>query len=207
MSAVSLTGCNIYVVTEDLFRFKNEQLVLPQVDTAKLVQNNAIVDNGTKYLLDAYKKGNVLQYKKNSSNLTKNQRYAQIAKGAWTNRTKTWASQTETTSSPNTSWLKNVNNRLLCNVTEDPYTGKILNQTSSQECDSSSFSGVPGPASVSCWNDGMQTYYPRTRLTYSQSSNNWRPKGRSLYCSTTNTGNAKSAREVYLAYNNVNEWS
>lgn len=38
-------------------------------------------------------KGNVLQYKKNSSNLTKNQRYSQIAKGQWTNRHKTWATQ------------------------------------------------------------------------------------------------------------------
>jgi hypothetical protein len=38
-------------------------------------------------------KGNVFQYKKNSSNLTKNQRYSQIAKGQWTNRHKTWATQ------------------------------------------------------------------------------------------------------------------
>ena len=57
-----------------------------------------------------YNKGNVLQYKKNSSNLTKKQRYSQIAKGMWTNRTKTWASQTETISSPNTQWLQRVNN-------------------------------------------------------------------------------------------------
>ena len=54
-------------------------------------------------------KGNVLQYKKNSSNLTKKQRYAQIAKGAWTNRTKTWASQSQTTTIPNTNSLKRVN--------------------------------------------------------------------------------------------------
>ena len=38
-------------------------------------------------------KGNVLQYKKNSSNLTSWQKYSQIAKGQWTNRTKTWATQ------------------------------------------------------------------------------------------------------------------
>jgi hypothetical protein len=40
-------------------------------------------------------KGNVLQYKKNSSNLTKQQRYSLIAKGQWTNRTKTWATQSD----------------------------------------------------------------------------------------------------------------
>ena len=33
-------------------------------------------------------KGNILQYKKNTSNLTKSQRYSQICKGMWTNRTK-----------------------------------------------------------------------------------------------------------------------
>lgn len=54
-------------------------------------------------------KGNVLQYKKNSSNITKQQRYSQIAKGMWTNRNTTWASQTITTTMPNTLSLKRVN--------------------------------------------------------------------------------------------------
>jgi len=53
-------------------------------------------------------KGNVLQYKKNSTQLTKNQRYSQIAKGMWTNRTKTWATQSVTYSNPNTASLKRV---------------------------------------------------------------------------------------------------
>lgn len=53
-------------------------------------------------------KGNVLQYKKNSTQLTKNQRYSQIAKGLWTNRTKTWATQTDTYTNPNSSSLKRV---------------------------------------------------------------------------------------------------
>jgi len=45
------------------------------------------------YKLAMINKGNVLQYKKNSSNLTKLQKYSQIAKGQWVNRTKTWATQ------------------------------------------------------------------------------------------------------------------
>ena len=53
-------------------------------------------------------KGNVLQYKKNSSNLTKNQRYSQIAKGMWTNRTTTWATQTDSYTNPNINSLKRV---------------------------------------------------------------------------------------------------
>jgi hypothetical protein len=58
-------------------------------------------------------KGNVLQYKKNSSNITKQQRYSQIAKGMWTNRNTTWASQTITTTMPNTQSLKRVNYRTI----------------------------------------------------------------------------------------------
>ena len=38
-------------------------------------------------------KGNVLQYKANSSNLTKAQKYSKIAKGQWINRNTTWATQ------------------------------------------------------------------------------------------------------------------
>lgn len=56
-----------------------------------------------------FAKGNILQYKKNSSNLTKNQRYSQIAKGMWVNRTKTYATQSQTYTNPNTNYLKRVN--------------------------------------------------------------------------------------------------
>jgi len=61
------------------------------------------------HALAVLKKGNILQYKKNSSNLTKMQKYAQIAKGNWTNRTTTWASQSESVSIPNTKSLRRVN--------------------------------------------------------------------------------------------------
>ena len=53
-------------------------------------------------------KGNVLQYKKNSTHLTKNQKYSQIAKGLWTNRTKTWATQSDVYTNPNMLSLKRV---------------------------------------------------------------------------------------------------
>ena len=68
--------------------------------------NNAIITELDKQML---LKGNILQYKKNSSNLTKQQRYSQIAKGQWTNRTKSWASQTQTSTNPNTASLLRVN--------------------------------------------------------------------------------------------------
>jgi len=60
-------------------------------------------------VMDVYKKGLVLQYKKNSALLTKNQTYSQIAKGQWTNRTTTWATQTDAYTNPNINCLLRTN--------------------------------------------------------------------------------------------------
>ena len=70
--------------------------------------SDSIYDPAIFYRAALINKGNVLQHKKNSTQLTKNQRYAQIAKGLWTNRTKTWATQSATYTNPNTSSLKRV---------------------------------------------------------------------------------------------------
>ena len=75
---------------------------------------NLGVGNSLNYAVFDYKrqsllKGNILQYKKNSSNLTKKQRYSQIAKGMWTNRTTTWATQSDSYTNPNTNSLRRVN--------------------------------------------------------------------------------------------------
>jgi hypothetical protein len=56
-----------------------------------------------------YVKGNILQYKANSSNLTKSQRYSQIAKGMWVNRTKTYSTQSQIYTDNNTNSLSQVN--------------------------------------------------------------------------------------------------
>lgn len=61
------------------------------------------------YELQVIQKGNVLQYKKNSSRLTKAQKYSQICKGKWTNRTVSFASQSEIYTNPNIRSLKRVN--------------------------------------------------------------------------------------------------
>jgi hypothetical protein len=68
------------------------------------------------YYDDLVKKGNVLQYKKNSSNLSKQQRYSLIAKGMWTNRNTTWATQSYSYTNPNTLSLKRVGT---INITTD----------------------------------------------------------------------------------------
>ena len=147
-------------------------------------------------------KGNILQYKKNSSNLTKKQRYTQIAKGMWTNRTKTWATQSDTYTNPNMTSLLRVNSTILdpsnnafssppnpfgcptttipdggnlvCNVVVDPCTQEVIKRTQSQQlCNPTTDSDVPGQIQDLCWNDGTQTWYPRQRYVMPTSGTKW----------------------------------
>ena len=73
-------------------------------------------------------KGNVLQYKTNSSNLTKSQKYSKIAKGQWVNRNTTWATQnTRGYTNPNTTSLKRTGN--IVNIAINPITGVVIGPT------------------------------------------------------------------------------
>jgi len=155
------------------------------------------------YELDVLAKGNILQYKKNSSNLTQKQRYSQIAKGMWTNRTKTWATQGITYTNPNTTSLQrvgyvtipinanaNVNPKpnpfpycsneeikdggfLVCTNTVNPCTNEVVHVTTSQGCTPTSASDVPGPIIYLCYNKGLPTYYPKQRYIMTNSTNKW----------------------------------
>lgn len=55
-----------------------------------------------------WSKGNVLQYKANSARQTKRQKYSQLAQGFGPNRTKVYATQSDTYSNPNTRHLARV---------------------------------------------------------------------------------------------------
>jgi hypothetical protein len=92
--------------------FENFQDDPSTTATAIVPYSRKTVPASTLYLEYAMlNKGNVLQYKKNSSSLTKQQRYAQIAKGLWTNRNTTWATQsTRGYTNPNNQSLQRVNN-------------------------------------------------------------------------------------------------
>lgn len=73
-------------------------------------------------------KGNILQYKANSSNLTKVQRYSKIAKGQWVNRNTTWATQsTRGYTNPNSTSLKRSGG--VVNIAFDPITGAVIGPT------------------------------------------------------------------------------
>jgi hypothetical protein len=218
---------------------------------AYMAENPMDVKTELVYKYDVLKKGNILQYKKNSSNITKQQRYAQIARGLWTNRTTTWATQTQSYTNPNTNSLRRSNfqnlntltlaptsapitcpapviptnyalppvngnsgsgsnpvlppppshgsqtnpvlppivpvaepdpvvipdgGTLICNVSENICTGQIYDITSNQFCYPTTDSDVPGPIIGLCYNDGLPTYYPRTRRVYSAGGNKW-PQG------------------------------
>jgi hypothetical protein len=61
------------------------------------------------YEMQLFRKGNILQYKGNSSRLTKKQKYTQLAKCLGPNRTKVFATQSQTYTNPNTTGLLRVN--------------------------------------------------------------------------------------------------
>ena len=65
-------------------------------------------------------KGNILQYKKNSAQLTKKQKYAQLAKCLGPSRTKVFATQSVTYSNPNTKGL------LRDNYKEFPFPNQLV---------------------------------------------------------------------------------
>lgn len=67
-------------------------------------------------------KGNILQYKGNSSRLTKKQKYTQLAKGFGPGRTKVFATQSETYTNPNTTGFLRVGSTTI------PYPNFLVGQ-------------------------------------------------------------------------------
>jgi hypothetical protein len=160
--------------------------------------------------IELLKKGNVLQYKKNSSNLTKGQRYSKIARGKWTNRTTTWATQSQTYSNPNTKQLKRVGSlniiipgqiptnlpvtcntgeptviqdggHLVCSIQENVCTGETVEQKGNRTCNLTTDCDVPGKIETLCWNNRVQTWYPRQRLNMSNSANKWPVNSKAIF--------------------------
>ena len=221
------------------------------------VQNYCFDPNNAVYFTEKiamFNKGNVLQYKSNSSNLTQSQKYSKIAKGEWVNRNTTWATQsTKGYTNPNTTSLKRGGNVinisidpitgaiigqtespitcinpiipinevlpsngggesdvndpnippiinpspnsdtfppiisdpiiqpiiiqdggiLICSVQENVCTGETKNSISQQLCHPTTDSDVPGSIQDLCWNDGIQTWFPRQRYVMTNSGNKW----------------------------------
>ena len=89
--------------------------------------------------LDMRRKAEILKYKGNSAQLTKQQKWAQMVKGNGPLGKKVWATQTDLVSQPNVDNLPiGVGNILICN-------GPPLVQ-----CSPSSACDVPGPEVILC---------------------------------------------------------
>ena len=81
----------------------------PPREWNRFVPNRLDPINGENFIVAQNRKGNILQYKKNSSNLTRNQKYALIAQGRWVNK-KSYATQSDKYTNFNNGWLKQQNN-------------------------------------------------------------------------------------------------
>jgi hypothetical protein len=87
------------------------------------------------------RKAEILQYKKNSSNLTKQQFYALLAKGNGPYAKRSWGTQGDAYTNPNNSNLPLVGNTIVCN------TGILCAPTSSSD--------VPGTVMNLCYNPAV----------------------------------------------------
>ena len=73
-------------------------------------------------------KGNVLQYKANSAQLSKAQIFSLIAQNKWTNRSITYASQTQTVTNPNVQNLKCIGGGTILLPGRSPYPSNQYTQ-------------------------------------------------------------------------------
>jgi hypothetical protein len=113
-------------------RFQNSFFLTTNIENNGIVKlpysNNFIHASLLGEKLAMLNKGNILQYKANSSNLTQAQKYSKIAQGKWVNRNTTWATQNlRGYTNPNTTSLKRSGN--VINVAIDPITGAIIGST------------------------------------------------------------------------------
>jgi hypothetical protein len=118
--------CYLPIPPREWSRVQNSCSLITDVDFINANKTMSATALGEK--ISMLNKGNVLQYKANSSNLTKWQRYSKIAKGQWTNRNTTWATQsTRGYTNPNTTSLKRSGN--VINIAIDPISGTIIGPT------------------------------------------------------------------------------
>jgi len=62
---------------------------------------------------------------------------------------------------------------LICNIIENPCTSYTSETKANQFCNPTTDSNVPGPMKLLCWNNGMQTWYPKQQLNMNTSGNKW----------------------------------
>ena len=119
-------NCYLPQPTRDWSRVQNSCSIITDIDNNRTIPAVVLAER-----IAMLNKGNILQYKANSSNLTKSQKYSKIAKGQWTNRNTTWATQSSRGyTNPNTTSLKRSGN--VVNIAIDTITGDVIGNTITQ---------------------------------------------------------------------------
>jgi hypothetical protein len=140
-----------------------KEFLSPPVEAENVSSNTLITDP----VLSMRRKAEILKYRKNSSNITKQQKFALLAKGAGPYAKRAWGTQGDTYTNPNISNLPQVGSTLLCP------TGIICSPTSS--------SNVPGPVMNLCYNPSiplvgyMQPNRKKTSIGFKWPLQNWQP--------------------------------
>ena len=112
-------------------------------------------------LLNERRKAEILKYKANSSNMTKKQQYANAASNRWlTSRKRSWATQTDTYTNPNTNALQRVGNVIVCN-------------NNNVRCTLTSGANVPGKVRPLCYNPSVPLYNYKVTRTYKSGGTKW----------------------------------
>jgi len=88
------------------------------------------------------RKAEIFKYKKNSANLTKQQRYALFAKGNGPSTKRAWGTQGDAYTNPNVNNLEQVGDTFVCN------TNSII-------CSPTTSCDVPGPVMNLCYNPAI----------------------------------------------------
>jgi filamentous hemagglutinin family protein len=99
------------------------------------------IDTGlclTNPIMSMRRKAEILKYKQNSANLTKNQSFSMAVQGKGPYAKRAWATQTDLGSNPNISGLTSQGNTIICNS-----NGVICSPTSSSD--------VPGKVTTLCY--------------------------------------------------------
>ena len=110
------------------------------------------------------RKANILQYTNNSSKLTKKQHYSQMVKGNGPLGKKTWATQSDTYTNPNSDNFPRTGNSLT--ICASNPIGPII-------CIPTSSSDVPGPIIALCYNPSSPPISNRVRRTYLAGGTKW----------------------------------
>jgi hypothetical protein len=114
------------------------------------------------------RKAEILNYKKNNSNITKQQYYAMLAKGNGQAAKRSWGNQGNINTNPNVNELPQVGDILLCNA------NPII-------CAPTSSSDVPGPVMQLCYNPAVpvvgynQPNRFRVNIGFKWPQESWKP--------------------------------